>query len=114
MTAAADVIESDPSPPPGVAPGRAARWPPGRMLGRRRGAAPRKPPLPPGELPRWAQAPEPVGPAREAVGTMLTILAASLIGFAVWVAFGSRLYFDRVQFQDYASFRVPLANGYAP
>jgi LPXTG-site transpeptidase (sortase) family protein len=74
----------------------------------------RKPRRPPTELPRWAQDPEPVGPARQAIGTMFTILAVALIGFAVWMTLGSRLYYDRVQFEDYASFRVPLANGYAP
>jgi LPXTG-site transpeptidase (sortase) family protein len=45
---------------------------------------------------------------------MLTILAVALIGFAVWLAFGSRLYYARAQFEAYESFRVPLANGTAP
>lgn len=110
MTAAPDVTKSGPARPLGPARARGVRWP----LGRASGQASRKPRRPPGELPRWAQDPEPVGPAREAVGTMLMILAVSLIGFAVWVSFGSRLYFDRVQYESYESFRVPLANGDAP
>jgi LPXTG-site transpeptidase (sortase) family protein len=45
---------------------------------------------------------------------MLTILAVAAIGFAVWLSAGSRLYYARVQFEAYESFRVPLANGTAP
>jgi sortase A len=82
------------------------------MLGRR-GSQPRER-RPPGTLPRWAADPEPVSLARRVTGTMLTILAALLIGFAVWLAFGSQLYFARVQFEAYEAFRVPLANGTAP
>jgi len=108
MTTPSSVSVSESSPPqePGQRP--AGRWPV------RRKKRDRKPRRPPTELPRWARDPEPVGPVRQATGTMLTILAAALIGFAIWTAFGSRLYFDRVQFDDYASFRAPLANGYAP
>jgi sortase A len=85
------------------------------MLGRRGSPpAPRARRRPPGTLPRWAQDPEPVSPARQAVGTMLTILAVAAIGFAVWLSLGSRLYYARVQFEAYESFRVPLANGTAP
>jgi LPXTG-site transpeptidase (sortase) family protein len=65
-------------------------------------------------LPRWAADPPPVSPGRQAGGTMLSILAITLIGFGVWLAFGSRLYFDRVQHESYESFRVPLAAGTAP
>jgi LPXTG-site transpeptidase (sortase) family protein len=45
---------------------------------------------------------------------MLMILASVLVGFSIWLAFGSRLYFARVQHDSYLSFRVPLANGTAP
>ncbi len=114
MTAPADVTTPGASPPAG---------PPGRGLARvarigRRGGqagkAPRAPRRPPGTLPRWAQDPEPVGPGRQVAGTMLTILAVTLIGFAFWVSFGSRLYYARVQHESYESFRVPLAAGTAP
>jgi sortase A len=110
MTAAADVTESDPAASPKSARGRVARWP----IGKARGQGRRKPRRPPDVVPRWAQDPAPVGPARQIAGTMFTILAVTLIGFAVWLSFGSRLYFDRVQYESYESFRVPLANGYAP
>src|ERR1700745_2965063 len=55
-----------------------------------------------------------MGTGRQVAGTMLLILAAVLVGFAIWLAFGSRLYFARVQHDSYQSLRVPLANGVAP
>src|ERR1700722_14109673 len=108
-------VSADPTQPGGVAParpvrGRAVRWP----VRRSPRAARRKPRTPPGTLPRWAQDPEPVGPARQIAGTMFTILAVTLIGFAVWLSFGSRLYFARVQVEAYETLRVQLANGTAP
>jgi sortase A len=45
---------------------------------------------------------------------MLVLLAVCALGFAGWLAFGSRLYYARVQHEDYAAFRVALANGVAP
>jgi sortase A len=45
---------------------------------------------------------------------MLIILAAAMIGFAVWASIGSRLYYARVQYESYESFRVLLALGDAP
>jgi LPXTG-site transpeptidase (sortase) family protein len=45
---------------------------------------------------------------------MLIILASIAIGFAVWLSIGSRLYYARVQYEAYESFRVPLASGTAP
>ncbi len=42
------------------------------------------------------------------------ILAISLIGFAVWFAFLSRLYYDRAQHDSYANFRNSLALATAP
>jgi LPXTG-site transpeptidase (sortase) family protein len=110
MTASADVTESDPAVTARPARGRAARW----AIGRTRPGARRKPRRAPGTLPRWAQDPEPVGPARQVAGTMFTILAVALIGFAVWLSFGSRLYFSRVQVEAYETLRVQLANGTAP
>ncbi len=51
---------------------------------------------------------------REMAGDALWILAVFLIGFVVWFAFLSRLYYDRVQVEAYASFRVNLALATAP
>jgi sortase A len=51
---------------------------------------------------------------REAAGTMLIILAMCLIGFAVWFASASRLYYDRIQTEAYANFRVSLGLATAP
>ena len=51
---------------------------------------------------------------REAAGTMLIILAMCLIGFAAWFALASRLYYDRVQTEAYANFRVSLGLATAP
>jgi sortase A len=53
-------------------------------------------------------------PARLVASTAVLTLAASLLGFAAWLAFGSRLYYDRVQHDDYASFRAELALATAP
>lgn len=64
-------------------------------------------------LERRASAPPP-GPARTIAGTSITILAVTLIGFLVWIAFGSRLYYARAQHDAYADFRFPLANATAP
>ena len=58
-----------------------------------------------------------VGPAalaREAAGTALWILAVFLIGFALWLAFVSRLHYDRAQHDAYATFRVSLSQATAP
>ncbi len=53
-------------------------------------------------------------PTRLVVSTAILILGASLLGFCVWVAVGSRLYYDRVQHNDYANFRAELAQATAP
>jgi sortase A len=53
-------------------------------------------------------------PARLVASTAVLILAATLLGFAAWLAGGSRLYYDRVQHDDYASFRTELAQATAP
>ena len=52
--------------------------------------------------------------ARNMAGDALWILAVFLIGFFVWFAFLSRLYYDRVQVDAYANFRVNLALATAP
>jgi len=44
----------------------------------------------------------------------LLILGGTLLGFAAWVTIGSQLYYDRVQHDDYASFRAELAAATAP
>jgi sortase A len=56
----------------------------------------------------------PTALAREAAGNALLILALCLIGFVVWFAFLSRLHYDRVQVDSYATFRNSLALGTAP
>jgi LPXTG-site transpeptidase (sortase) family protein len=40
---------------------------------------------------------------------MLIILAAAMIGFAVWLSIGSRLYFARVQYESYQTLRYNFA-----
>jgi len=45
---------------------------------------------------------------------MVLILAVCLLGFAAWLAFLSRLPYDRAQHDLYASFRITLAKGIAP
>jgi sortase A len=51
---------------------------------------------------------------RDAAGNALLILAFCLIGFVVWFAFLSGLYYDRVQVDAYANFRNSLALATAP
>ncbi len=46
--------------------------------------------------------------------TAVLILGACLLGFVGWMAVGSRLYYDRVQHNDYATFRAELAQAVAP
>jgi LPXTG-site transpeptidase (sortase) family protein len=58
--------------------------------------------------------PDPVALPRRIAGSMLLTLALCAIGFVVWLAFGSKLYYDRVQHDSYASFRGPLAGATAP
>jgi LPXTG-site transpeptidase (sortase) family protein len=60
------------------------------------------------------QADSPAALARQASGTALWILAAFLIGFTLWLAFVSRLHYDRAQHDAYATFRVSLAQATAP
>jgi sortase A len=52
--------------------------------------------------------------ARPISSAALLILGGTLLGFAVWFTAGSQLYYDRVQHDDYASFRAELALATAP
>jgi sortase A len=52
--------------------------------------------------------------SRLVASTAILILGATLLGFAVWIAFGSRLYYDRVQHDAYANFRAQLGQAIAP
>jgi sortase A len=56
----------------------------------------------------------PAALVRELAGTTLWILALCLLGFVLWFAFLSRLHYDRVQVESYATFRVNLALATAP
>ena len=51
---------------------------------------------------------------RRGIGSALLILAACLLGFAAWVAFLSKLHYDRAQHHAYDALRVQLAAGTAP
>ncbi len=83
---------------------------PGAPRGPGRGAGFASEQAPPGGLAGVG----PAGAARLVMSTAVLILAASLLGFGVWVALGSRLYYDRVQQEDYANFRAELAQAIAP
>jgi len=52
--------------------------------------------------------------ARQVAGTTVIILAVCLIGFGSWLAFFSKLHYDRAQHIAYADFRSELANATAP
>jgi sortase A len=52
--------------------------------------------------------------SRLVISTATLILGAALLGFGVWIAFGSRLYYDRVQHDAYANFRAELGQATAP
>jgi sortase A len=56
----------------------------------------------------------PAGRTREVAGTTLWILALCLLGFALWFAVFSRLYYDRAQADAYANFRTTLEEAVAP
>ncbi|HEY2794302.1 MAG TPA: class E sortase [Micromonosporaceae bacterium] len=55
-----------------------------------------------------------VRPARTVLSTAVTILSASLLGFAIYVGFLSQFHYDRAQRAAYANFRVQLAQATAP
>ena len=72
-------------------------------------AAPGVPP------PRLAQPRMTVGQqVRQTASTGMIIMAATLLGFAVYVAFLSQLHYDRAQRAAYANFRTELALATAP
>jgi sortase (surface protein transpeptidase) len=51
---------------------------------------------------------------RQVAATTALTLGVSLLAFALYVAVFSRLHYDRVQEEDYATFRVELAQATAP
>jgi sortase A len=66
----------------------------------------------PGGKPRpWAQR---ATLARMIAATTALTLGLSLLAFVAYVAYFSRLHYDRVQTEDYASFRAEVAQGIAP
>jgi LPXTG-site transpeptidase (sortase) family protein len=67
----------------------------------------------PGEQQRRRATP-PAPLPRRIAGSALLTLAVCMLGFAGWLALGSRLHYDRAQHDTYASFRVNLAQGTAP
>jgi sortase A len=70
-----------------------------------------------GTVPSSAQLQAPGGrptASRLVASAAILILGAALLGFGVWIAFGSRLYYDRVQYDAYANFRVELGQAIAP
>jgi sortase A len=95
-------LMNPPPPPPSVGVG------PGGGIEGQGSASPASPSVQPGQT---------RGPAtllREGAATAMWILAVSLVGFAVWFAFLSRLYYDRAQHDIYANFRNSLALATAP
>lgn len=55
-----------------------------------------------------------VSPVRQVAATAILILSLSLLGFAGYLGFVSRLHFDRAQHDAYADFRGLLAQATAP
>ena len=51
---------------------------------------------------------------RRGIGSAILILAACLLGFTAWLAFLSKLHYDRAQHAAYDALRVGLAAGTAP
>ena len=51
---------------------------------------------------------------RRGIGSAILILATCLLGFAAWLAFFSKLHYDRAQHAAYDALRVGLAAGTAP
>ncbi len=54
------------------------------------------------------------GRSRLVASTLVLSVSACLLGFAAWMTLGSRLYYDRIQREDYASFRAALEQATAP
>jgi sortase A len=68
----------------------------------------------PGGTPGPVQPPRPASAGRQVAATTILLLGVVLMTFAIWVMFLSRLHYDRVQHDDYASFRAELAQAIAP
>jgi LPXTG-site transpeptidase (sortase) family protein len=51
---------------------------------------------------------------RRGIGSAILILAACLLGFVAWLAFLSKLHYDRAQHGAYDALRIALAEGTAP
>jgi len=51
---------------------------------------------------------------RRGIGSAILILAACLLGFVAWLAFLSKLHYDRAQHHAYDALRIALAQGTAP
>jgi sortase (surface protein transpeptidase) len=75
-----------------------------RKRRRRRVVTPRQLPPPP----------PPIGVVRQLAGTTVIILSVVLLGFGLWLAFFSKLHYDRAQHVAYADFRAELAKALAP
>ena len=59
----------------------------------------------------------PAGPgtvARQGIGSAILILSACLLGFVTWLAFLSKLHYDRAQHAAYDAVRATLAAGTTP
>jgi len=54
------------------------------------------------------------GIAQLVASSAILTLGGSLLGFAMWIAAGSQLHYDRVQHDSYATFRAQLAQAIAP
>ena len=65
-------------------------------------AAPRRRPVSTGAL------------VRRGIGSAILILAACLLGFVAWLAFLSKLHYERAQHAAYDALRITLAAGTAP
>ena len=51
---------------------------------------------------------------RRGIGSAILILAACLLGFVAWLAFLSKLHYERAQHSAYDALRIALAQGTAP
>ncbi|HKE67093.1 MAG TPA: sortase [Micromonosporaceae bacterium] len=91
--------------PPGVATRPA---PPGGAFGPVAGA------VAPGTAPTAPRKPRRISPGGQVVSSFITILSVTLLGFSLYVGFGSRLHHARAQFEAYADFRQELATATAP
>jgi sortase A len=67
-----------------------------------------------GLTPRPVRQSRPIGASRQVASTTILLLGVVLLTFAVWLIFLSRMHYDRVQYNDYASFRSELAQAIAP